>query len=74
MDPNSGKIYKGLTDEQAARLGLVPVSKEVADMVEVGAAAMALARSKVRDTQATFSKEKRRKKAKAARTSRKANR
>lgn len=36
MDPNSGKIYRDLSEQEIKRRGLVPVSEEVAEMVEVG--------------------------------------
>lgn len=36
MDPNSGKIYRDLTEPEIKRRGLIPVSEEVAEMVEIG--------------------------------------
>lgn len=36
VDPNSGKIYRDPTEAQIKDLGLVEVSEDVAEMVEIG--------------------------------------
>jgi hypothetical protein len=77
MDPNSGKVYRDITAEEAEARGLVPVSEHVADMLEVGAVAMAAADAAMqrrRDTQPKKTKAARRKRTATAKVSRRANR